>query len=152
MNFAYFNPKYDGGDDVPVYGDGQQQRDWLWVEDFCAAVYTLVRAESILHSTYNIAAQNHRRNADVARQINKLCTGRSDQLRFVEDRPGHDRRYALDDRRFRTEFGWEPTKSWNEGLRETVRWYQQHSKWVARRKRKGYRDYYRQMYHWRLNG
>ncbi len=139
------------GSPVPVYGDGEHQRDWLWVDDFCAAVYHLVSTTSIKHPVYHIAAHNHRRNYQVAEQIIRLSGGEPEQLQYVADRPGHDRRYALDDRRFREEFDWEPKKRWRNGLKETVQWYRENTRWIARRRKKKFHDYYRRTYQWRLN-
>ncbi len=140
------------GKAVPVYGDGRQHRDWLWVDDFCAAVYRLATAAVVEQDIYHIAGHNHQRNHHVAEQILRLTGGQKEQLQFVADRPGHDRRYALDDREFRKEFDWSPEMSWRDGLAHTVDWYRENARWITRRKEKGYHDYYRRMYHWRLNG
>jgi len=140
------------GKPLPLYGDGKQERDWLWVDDFCTAVGALVEAPQPKQTVYHIAAGRQLRNIDVAEQIIALTGCSKKLLRTVADRPGHDRRYALDDRRFRREFGWRPQIDWSAGLEETVAWYQGNSPWVKRRLRRSFAEYYRRQYHWRLHG
>ena len=140
------------GQPLPLYGDGHQERDWLWVEDFCAAVQCLVEARTVKHPVYHVAARNHLRNIEVARTIIGLVGCSRKLLRKVADRPGHDRRYALDDRRFRREFGWRPQTSWAESIHQTVAWYKENADWVGRRTQRSFYEYYRRQYGWRLNG
>lgn len=140
------------GEPLPLYGDGRQQRDWLWQEDFCEAVRLLVQARSPRHPVYHLAAGNHHRNVDVARTIIALTGCAPDLLRRVADRPGHDARYALDDLRFREEFKWRPQMAWREGLQRTVEWYKDHPGWISSRLRRTYLAYYQRQYQWRLHG
>lgn len=140
------------GEPLPLYGDGKQQREWLWVEDFCGAVQILAQANEPAHTVYNVAAGNNLRNLDVAQAIIELTGCSGDLLRLVADRPGHDRRYASDDIRFREEFGWKPRTQWEDGIKETVDWYQANEKWVKRRFRQSFFEYYREQYQWRLDG
>ena len=140
------------GRPLPLYGDGNQERDWLWVEDFCAAAGCLIEARAPRQDAYHIAAGHHLRNRQVAEAIVELTGCAKRLLRPVADRPGHDRRYALNDRCFRTEFGWRPEISWTEGICRTVEWYTANQSWVRRRMRRSFLDYYRRQYGWRLDG
>jgi dTDP-glucose 4,6-dehydratase len=141
-----------GGKQLPLYGNGLQQRDWLWSEDFCEAVRLLATARSLKHRVYHIAAGSHQRNIDVARAIIDLTGCAPDLLRPVTDRPGHDIRYALNDAQFRNEFNWTPKTAWREGLKKTVEWYRGNTAWVKKRLHRSFFDYYRRQYHWRLHG
>lgn len=107
---------------LPVYGDGMNVRDWLHVEDHCSAI------DLVLHhgrdgEVYNIGGNNERRNIDIVRLILRELGKDESLIRFVEDRPGHDRRYAIDATRIRNELGWKPRYSFREGIRETINWY-----------------------------
>ncbi len=126
------------GKPLPVYGDGQQVRDWLYVKDHCAAIRTVL-ANGKVGETYNVGGCNQRANLDV---VHTLC-GLLDELvpeskyapheqliKFVQDRPGHDRRYAIDATKIETELGWKPAESFETGLRKTVEWYLSNSEWV----------------------
>lgn len=138
------------GRPLPVYGDGQQIRDWLFVEDHCEAILAVLQRGQI-GDTYNIGGDNQPTNLDIVRQICALL----DELRpssshcphdhliqFVADRPGHDRRYAMNISKIRTELGWEPRHSLNTGLRSTVEWYLNHDEWLsAIRQQKGFGDW-----------
>ena len=124
---------------LPVYGDGQHIRDWLFVEDHCRAI-TLTLEEGSLGNTYNIGGDIERTNLQVVRAICDLvdesfgrAAGTTQSLiRFVEDRPGHDRRYAIDASKIRSELGWQPSVDFDEGLRKTVAWYLREKSWVER--------------------
>jgi dTDP-glucose 4,6-dehydratase len=124
---------------LPVYGDGQHIRDWLFVEDHCRAIATVFESGRLGH-TYNIGGDNERSNLHIVESICDLVDeflgrtlGTSKSLiRFVQDRPGHDRRYAIDNSKIRTELGWEPSVDLTEGLRKTVSWYLQEKAWVER--------------------
>ncbi|MBI4484288.1 MAG: dTDP-glucose 4,6-dehydratase [Acidobacteria bacterium] len=130
---------------LPLYGDGLQLRDWIHVEDHCAAI------DRVLHGgrpgeTYNVGARNERRNLDLARALLKIL-GRPDSLiQLVTDRPGHDRRYAIDPTKIERELGWRPRVSWEEGMHQTVQWYLGHRDWLDRVRSGAYRTYYRAMY------
>jgi dTDP-glucose 4,6-dehydratase len=123
---------------LPVYGDGQQVRDWLYVKDHCGAIRRVLEAGQP-GRTYNIGGWNERNNLDVVRAIcgllddmRPLGEGRSyaKQIAFVMDRPGHDRRYAIDARRIERELGWRPAETFDTGLHKTVRWYLDNEAWV----------------------
>ena len=126
------------GKPLPIYGDGQQVRDWLYVGDHCAAIRAVLAAGR-LGEVYNIGGLNERPNLDVVRRICALLdewVPRADgqsyaaQITYVTDRPGHDRRYAIDARKIQRELGWTPAESFETGLRRTVRWYLDHQAWV----------------------
>jgi dTDP-glucose 4,6-dehydratase len=126
------------GKPLPVYGDGSNVRDWLYVGDHCAAI-RLVLARGRTGETYNVGGGAERRNLDVVRQVCALLdelrprgAGRYDDLiNFVTDRPGHDWRYAMDARKIERELGWRPRESFESGLRKTVEWYLANAEWVA---------------------
>ena len=138
------------GEPLPVYGDGRQVRDWIHVEDHALgllAAFEKGRAGEV----YNLGGSSERENIEVVRAI-LAATGRGEELlRFVEDRPGHDRRYAIDSTRARRELGWRPRRRFERGLRETLRWYRAHEPWWRAIKTSGgFREYYRAMYERRL--
>jgi len=126
------------GKALPIYGDGQQIRDWLYVSDHCAAI-RCVLADGRLGETYNIGGWNEKANLDV---VHTLCaildelepksTGGSyrEQITYVTDRPGHDRRYAIDARKIERELGWKPAETFDTGIRKTVQWYLDNGQWV----------------------
>ena len=141
------------GKPLPVYGDGQYTRDWLWVKDHAAAI------DTIFHNgregdTYNIGGNNEWKNIDLVQQLcdimDELLTrpaGTSRQLiTFVKDRPGHDRRYAIDASKLKNELGWEPTVKSEEGFRETARWYLENDAWLQHVRSGAYQQYYEQQY------
>ena len=128
------------GEPLPVYGDGGQVRDWLHVADHCAAIRTVL-AGGRVGETYNIGGNAERRNIEVVKAICALLDARrpradgrprESQVTFVADRPGHDRRYAIDAGKLRRELGWAPARSFEQGLADTVDWYLAHQDWVAR--------------------
>ncbi|WP_225027990.1 dTDP-glucose 4,6-dehydratase [Xinfangfangia pollutisoli] len=124
------------GRDIPVYGKGENVRDWLYVEDHADALLLVVQKGTVGRS-YNIGGENERRNIDLVRTICALLDemkpkdqgSYADQIRFVTDRPGHDARYAIDPARIRDELGWRPSVTVEEGLRRTVRWYLDNEAW-----------------------
>ena len=134
---------------LPLYGDGRNRRDWLSVFDHCAAIEHV-----FLHgapgTVYNVGGGNEQENLTVAEAILAHLKKPKALIRFVEDRPGHDRRYAVDCSRVRT-LGWGPTVSFDEGLRATVDWYRAHASWWRKIKSGEFRAYYEQMYRQRLN-
>jgi dTDP-glucose 4,6-dehydratase len=133
------------GQPLPVYGDGQQVRDWIHVDDHCEAVDAIL-AGGAAGEVYNIGAGDGRRNLDVVRAIVRL-TGRDDSLiRHIPDRPGHDRRYALTTSKIRTVLGWRPRRAFDEGLEETVGWYRANRAWTERVRCGAYRHYYDRQY------
>ncbi len=137
------------GNALPVYGDGMQVRDWIHVEDHCEAIdLAVTRAPS--GAVYNIGAENERPNLDVVRAILNL-TGRDESLiRHVTDRPGHDRRYAMNAARIRRELGWSPRHDFERGLADTVAWYRANGPWCERVRSGAYRSYYSEQYAARL--
>ncbi len=129
------------GKALPVYGDGMQVRDWLYVEDHCRAIFALLQ-KGREGEIYNIGGNRSLPNLDVVQKILR-ATGRStDLIRFVTDRPGHDRRYALSSEKTMCETGWAPEVGFEEGLSRTVAWYQQNACWVERVKSGEYQNYY----------
>ena len=136
------------GKDLPVYGDGRNIRDWLFVSDHCTAIRRVLEAGR-LGETYNIGGKSEKRNIDVVRTICGIldalrpkAAGRyEDQIRFVIDRPGHDRRYAIDPTKIERELGWQPAATFEDGIRRTVQWYLDHAEWVARVRDGRYREW-----------
>ena len=136
------------GKPLPVYGDGQQIRDWLYVTDHCSAIRTIV-AKGIPGQTYNIGGFNEIANLEIVRQVCALLDEmRPDAagpharlIRFVTDRPGHDRRYAIDARKIEQELGWRPAETFASGIRKTVRWYLDNPDWVANVRSGAYREW-----------
>ena len=136
------------GKPLPVYGDGQQVRDWLFVKDHCAAI-RVVLAGGRIGETYNIGGWNEKPNLDIVHTVCALL----DEMRpdpvgshrrlitHVTDRPGHDRRYAIDARKLERELGWKPAETFESGIRKTVRWYLDHADWVARVQSGAYREW-----------
>ena len=127
------------GKALPVYGDGQQVRDWLYVEDHCTAIRAVL-ANGTLGETYNVGGSAERANIDVVRAICKILeevspsrsSGPYEKLiSHVPDRPGHDRRYAMDTRKIEDELGWRPRETFDSGLRKTVEWYLTHPEWTS---------------------
>jgi dTDP-glucose 4,6-dehydratase len=133
------------GQPIPIYGDGLNVRDWIYVEDHCRAIL-LALEQGRPGATYNIGARNERRNIDVAKSVLDVLGKPHSLLRFVKDRPGHDRRYAIDPTLVESELGWRPRETWESGLRKTIEWYQTHTDWVARARSGAYREFYAQQY------
>jgi len=136
------------GKPLPVYGDGLQVRDWLYVKDHCSAIREVL-ARGMVGETYNIGGWNEKANIEIVRFICRLL----DELRpdpagsygrlitHVTDRPGHDRRYAIDASKIDRELGWKPTETFESGIRKTVQWYLEHPEWVAHVQSGSYRDW-----------
>jgi dTDP-glucose 4,6-dehydratase len=133
------------GQCIPVYGDGLQVRDWIHVKDHCAGVDAALR-KGRLGEIYNLGAGNEWPNLEIARQILRLVGKPESLLSFVQDRPGHDRRYALDSEKARKELDWSSQTTLEEGLKQTVSWYSSNSDWVGRVTARAYRAYYRKHY------
>ncbi|MET0623440.1 MAG: dTDP-glucose 4,6-dehydratase [Pyrinomonadaceae bacterium] len=130
---------------IPVYGDGRNVRDWIYVEDHCRAIFD-VMTKGRPGEVYNVGARNERRNLEVAESVLDALGKPRTLLKFVKDRPGHDRRYAIDPVKIETELGWRPRETWETGLAKTIRWYQENADWVARTRSGAYRDYYAKQY------
>ena len=133
------------GIDLPVYGDGMQVRDWLYVADHCSAI------DSVLHKgrdgeVYNIGGNNEKANIEIVRLIiNNL--GKSEELiKHIKDRPGHDRRYAIDNTKITSELGWAPEYTFELGMQETIQWYLNNKEWIEEIITGEYEDYYQKMY------
>jgi dTDP-glucose 4,6-dehydratase len=135
------------GDPLPVYGDGRQRREWLHAEDYCSAI-DLVLREAPAGEIYNVGGQEHE-NMEVVRRILDQTGVSPDLVRHVEDRPGHDRRYAVDSSKIRA-LGWAPANRFEEGLKATVDWYRDNRAWWEPIKSGAYREYYEQQYGHRL--
>jgi len=137
------------GKPLPIYGDGQQIRDWLYVRDHCSAIRRVLEAGK-LGETYNVGGWNEKANLDV---VNTLCSildelqprtdgkSYSTQITFVTDRPGHDRRYAIDARKLESELGWKPAETFETGIRKTVQWYLDNGAWTANVSSGAYRQW-----------
>jgi dTDP-glucose 4,6-dehydratase len=142
------------GKPLPIYGDGQQIRDWLYVKDHCSAIRRVLEAGRI-GEVYNVGGWNEKPNLDV---VNTLCSildeekpradGKSyaEQITYVKDRPGHDRRYAIDARKLERELSWKPAETFETGIRKTVRWYLENQDWVSNVTSGAYRDWLNQNY------
>ena len=142
------------GKPLPIYGDGQQVRDWLYVEDHCKAIMRVLK-DGRLGETYNVGGWNEKPNIEVVRTLCALldelqprADGQSyaTQMTFVKDRPGHDRRYAIDARKLERELGWRPEETFETGLRKTVQWYLSHGDWVEEVTSGNYRTWIGQNY------
>jgi dTDP-glucose 4,6-dehydratase len=133
------------GRSLPVYGDGQQVRDWLYVDDHCRAIEAVLK-NGREGEIYNVAGSRELANIEVVRKILELTGARESLIQYVEDRPGHDRRYALSSAKINKETGWHPEMSFEHGLARTIAWYRQNSEWVARVKSEEYRNYYARNY------
>jgi len=142
------------GKPLPIYGDGQQVRDWLYVSDHCSAI-RLVLAKGTLGETYNIGGWNEKANVDVVKTICHILDelrpqvdGKSyaQQISFVKDRPGHDRRYAIDASKIERELGWRPAETFDTGIRKTIQWYLENPHWVDGVVSGSYRDWLQKQY------
>ncbi len=142
------------GESLPVYGDGGHVRDWLFVDDHCDAIRTVL-AKGRPGETYNVGGNNQRTNLDVVKticaQLDELrpdpsIGSRDSLISFVPDRPGHDRRYAMDTSKIARELGWRPAVRFEDGLRRTIEWYLGHPEWIERVRSGSYRDWIRQNY------
>ncbi|MCE2663505.1 MAG: dTDP-glucose 4,6-dehydratase [Microcystis sp. M53603_WE2] len=142
------------GKPLPVYGDGQNVRDWLYVRDHCQALDTVIH-KGKAGETYNIGGNNEVKNIDLVRMLCELMDELAPDLpvkpaqnliTFVKDRPGHDRRYAIDASKIRTELGWQPQETVEGGLRKTIQWYLDHRDWWQPLLSKEYQEYYGKVY------
>jgi len=116
------------GKKVPVYGQGLNVRDWLFIEDNCTAI-DLILEKGKPGEAYNIGGKCEKRNIEVVREVLKVMEKGEEMIEFVPDRPGHDFRYALDNAKIESQLGWRPSVSFQEGIRRTVKWYQDHPEW-----------------------
>lgn len=133
------------GKSLPVYGDGMQIRDWLHVSDHCSAIYAvLTRGEQ--GEVYNIGGDNERANIDIVKHIIHTLGAGEDLITYVKDRPGHDRRYAIDNTKITTQLGWSPAYTFEQGMDETIAWYQANTQWMEHVLSGEYAAYYERMY------
>ena len=139
---------------LPIYGDGKNVRDWLYVADHCTAIRRVLEAGRI-GETYNVGGWNEKSNLEVVNTLIEILdqeTPRADglsyreQITYVKDRPGHDRRYAIDASKIESELGWRPAETFETGIRKTVRWYLDHKEWVEHVTSGSYRDWMKQQY------
>lgn len=133
------------GERVPVYGDGQQIRDWLYVEDHCAAI-DLCLHNGAPGERYVFGDDNEMTNLELTKTLIRLLGASEGQIEYVKDRPGHDRRYATDSAKARRELGWATHHTFDEGLEATIKWYIEHEDWVRRCQSGAYREYYIENY------
>jgi dTDP-glucose 4,6-dehydratase len=130
---------------VPVYGDGGNVRDWIYVDDHCRAILA-----ALIHGrrgeVYNIGSRNARRNLEVVTAILKAVDKPLSLIRYVKDRPGHDRRYAIDPAKSERELVWRPRETWDSGLAKTIQWYRENAAWVERARSGAYREFYAKQY------
>lgn len=130
---------------LPVYGKGENVRDWLYVEDHCSAIDLIIRKGKI-GDVYNIGGHNERTNLEVVKTIIKELGKSEDLIEFVTDRPGHDRRYAIDPTKIHNELGWLPATKFDDGIKKTIDWYLTHKSWWEKIISGEYKDYYDKMY------
>jgi dTDP-glucose 4,6-dehydratase len=137
------------GKPLPVYGDGKNVRDWLFVEDHCSAIRTVLESGRP-GETYNVGGNSERANIEIVTAICDLvdemrprpgAAPRRSLITYVKDRPGHDRRYAIDARKITCELGWRPAEKFESGLRKTVQWYLEHGEWIDGVRTGSYRDW-----------
>ena len=133
------------GNEIPVYGNGKQIRDWLYVEDHCSALYTVIK-KGQAGEIYNIGGNNEIENIELIRLVLKYIGKSEDLIRFVPDRPGHDIRYAINSSKISGELDWEPSYVFDEGLRRTIDWYLEHKEWLDNIVSGEYRNYYSRIY------
>jgi dTDP-glucose 4,6-dehydratase len=142
------------GKALPVYGDGMQVRDWLYVKDHCSAIRTVLKGGR-LGETYNVGGWNEKPNIEIVQTVCKLLdemrpkadgSSYASQITYVTDRPGHDRRYAIDARKLEKELGWKPAETFDTGIRKTVEWYLANPDWVAHVQSGAYRDWVQKQY------
>ena len=130
---------------IPVYGKGENVRDWLYVEDHCIAIDMIIHSGKV-GEVYNIGGHNERTNLQVVKTIINALGKSEDLITYVTDRPGHDMRYAIDPTKIKNELGWEPETSFDEGIKKTIKWYLDNKKWWGNIISGEYQKYYEKMY------
>ena len=130
---------------LPVYGDGMQIRDWLHVKDHCAAIYTVLQ-KSVDGEIYNVGGNNEKANIEIVKLILHELGKSEELIEYVADRPGHDRRYAIDNTKITTQLGWKPFYTFEQGIHETIQWYLANQNWMEHVTSGEYQNYYRKMY------
>lgn len=131
--------------DLPVYGDGMQVRDWLHVSDHCSAIDTVLNKGKD-GEVYNIGGNNEKANISIVKLIISTLGKSENLIKYVKDRPGHDRRYAIDNTKITTELGWEPAYTFEQGMKETIQWYLENTEWIENIISGEYENYYKRMY------
>jgi dTDP-glucose 4,6-dehydratase len=131
--------------DLPVYGDGMQIRDWLHVADHCSAIDTVLH-KGLDGEVYNIGGNNEKANIEIVKLIIKTLGKSGSLIKYVKDRPGHDRRYAIDNTKITTQLGWEPAYTFEQGMKETIEWYLNNMEWIENIVSGDYTNYYEKMY------
>jgi dTDP-glucose 4,6-dehydratase len=135
---------------IPVYGDGMNVRDWIYVDDHCRAILAVLE-RGTPGGVYNIGARNTRRNLDVVQSLLDALGKPRSLIKFVTDRLGHDRRYAIDPSLIESELDWHPQETWESGLLKTIDWYRENTRWLENTRSGAYRDYYRLQYGTEVN-
>ena len=135
---------------IPVYGDGMNVRDWIYVDDHCRAILAVLE-RGTPGGVYNIGARNTRRNLDVVQSLLDTLGKPRSLIKFVTDRLGHDRRYAIDPSLIESELDWHPQETWESGLLKTIDWYRENTRWLENTRSGAYRDYYRLQYGTEVN-
>ena len=130
---------------LPVYGDGMQVRDWLHVQDHCSAIATVLQKGQD-GEVYNLGGNNEKANIEIVKLIIAALGKNESLIQHVKDRPGHDRRYAIDNTKITTELGWTPLYTFEQGIQETIQWYLEHQQWIAEIVSGEYEGYYEKMY------
>lgn len=130
---------------LPVYGDGMQIRDWLYVEDHCSAICTVLE-KGDPGQVYNIGGNHEKANIEIVKLLLRALNKSEELITYVKDRPGHDRRYAIDNTKITTELGWEPAYTFEQGMTKTIQWYLEHQEWMDRVTSGVYLNYYQTMY------
>lgn len=130
---------------LPVYGDGMQIRDWLHVADHCAAIATVLEKGEI-GEVYNVGGNNEKANIEIVKLILAELGKPESLITYIQDRPGHDRRYAIDNTKITTQLGWSPRYTFEQGIHETIQWYLNNTEWTERVTSGAYQEYYREMY------
>ncbi len=133
------------GKPLPVYGDGMQIRDWLYVEDHCSAIYTVLK-KGVPGEIYNIGGNNEKANIEIVKLLLHTMGKGEELITYVKDRPGHDRRYAIDNTKITTQLGWKPAYRFEEGMQKTIEWYLNNQKWMERVVSGEYVKFYERMY------
>lgn len=133
------------GKDLPVYGDGMQVRDWLHVSDHCAAIDTVLHKGAV-GEVYNIGCNNEKANIEIVKLIISTLGISEDLIKYVKDRPGHDKRYAIDSTKIKTQLGWVPNYTFEQGMKETIEWYLNNTNWIENIISGDYVKYYEKMY------
>ena len=130
---------------LPVYGDGMQVRDWLHVKDHCSAIATVLE-KGVIGEVYNIGGNNEKANIEIVKLIISTLNKEESLIQHVKDRPGHDRRYAIDNTKITTQLGWAPSYTFEQGIQETIQWYLEHQDWTEKIVSGEYASYYEKMY------